>query len=134
MEPEKHRYIATYAHHDGCVGVLVEFLCRDTNIFESEKFIKLTDDITKHVAACNPMFLFRAEATTNNSEISSNTNIDDYLRKTCLLEQPFVIHPELKVGDIIATCADELHTELSIVRFVRWTTDGSQQCGGVVRG
>ena len=134
MEPEKHRYIATYAHHDGRVGVLVEFLCRDTILFESESFIKLARDITKHIAACSPKFLFRAEATTENSEIRSNANNDDYLRKTCLLEQSFIVHPEKKVGDIIAACADELHTELSIVRFVRWTTDGSQQCGGMVSG
>lgn len=93
-------YIASYVHA-GRMGVLVEF---DVSPFTSEEdaFLSLVRDIAVHIAASAP------------------ASMED------LLQQPFVKEPSITVAELLTESAIVLGEEVSITRFVRWTTEADK--------
>ena len=46
--------------------------------------------------------------------------LDKFYGESCLLEQPFVMDPDQKVGGVVAAKAKELGTTIEVTAFVRY--------------
>ena len=130
--------VVPYIHMGGKIGVLVglESACQnDTALSELGKKLAM------HVAASAPPWLNRdavsPEALERERSIlvdqarSSGKpetiiekmvlgRLDKFYAETCLLEQPFIMDPDQKVGDVVATRAKELGTTIQVTGFARF--------------
>ncbi len=129
--------VASYVHAGGKIGVLVEFSTSNQN----EGVITLARQLAMHVAAANPQYLSRdqvpAEVVEKEKEIMRvkaresgkpeqiiekiiEGQINKYYGEICLLEQAFVMDPDLKIQKVIDNLAKETGSEIRLNRFVRF--------------
>jgi elongation factor Ts len=129
--------VASYVHGAGKIGVLVELKTAQID----ERVVALGRQIAMHVAAAGPQYLRREEVPeavvekekeimrVKALESGKPENIVDkiilgqinkFFGEVCLLEQAYVIDPDLKVGKIVETLAKELGTEIVLSRFSRY--------------
>jgi elongation factor Ts len=129
--------VASYVHGAGKIGVLVELKTAQVD----ERVVALGRQIAMHVAAAGPQYLRREEVPeavvekekeimrVKALESGKPENIVDkiilgqinkFFGEVCLLEQAYVIDPDLKVGKIVETLAKELGTEIVLSRFSRY--------------
>ena len=133
--------VSSYIHNSlrqglGKIGVLVSIESAGEKTIIGE----LGKQIAMHIAASNPLAISRdnlddsfierektilreqAKDTGKSPEIVEKM-IEGRLRKfyeeVCLLEQNFVIDPDIKVNDAIS-CAEKLGVEINISDFVRF--------------
>lgn len=133
--------IFSYVHHNGKIGVLVELNCETDFVARNEKFAELGKNIAMHIAALEPKYLnaeeVPAEEVQKEKENQRQALIDEgkpenvidkilegkvnkYLSEICLIDQPFVKEPKLKIGDLIKESISQLGENISIARFVRY--------------
>lgn len=131
-------YVASYIHAGGKIGVLVQL---DTPMGDNDQVQALARQLAMHVAAANPQYLQREDVpedvVSKEKEImkvkaiesGKPENIVDkiivgqinkYFGEVCLVEQAYVIDPDLKVGKVIEKLAKELGTEISLAGFARF--------------
>lgn len=129
--------VASYVHGAGKIGVLVEFATSSTD----SKVEELGKQIAMHVAAAAPQYLNRdavpAEVVEKEKEIMRVKAIESgkpenivekiilgqinkFFGEVCLLEQAFVIDPDLKVGKVVEALAKELGTDIKLNSFARY--------------
>ena len=129
--------VSSYVHGAGKIGVLVELKTTATD----ERIEELGKQLAMHVAAAAPQYLNResvpAEVVEKEKEIMKVKALDSgkpenivdkiilgqinkYFGEVCLLEQAFVIDPDQKISQVVATLAKELGTEVSLSGFVRY--------------
>ncbi len=89
-------FIESYVHNGG-IGVLVELAFSDSTTARSDVFQRLAKDLAMHIAAMAP------------------ASIED------LLQQPSVADPAITVSELIARTDENLHEEIAVLRFVRWS-------------
>lgn len=104
--------VASYIHHDGRVGVLVEVNCETDFVARCEDFQKFVKDLTLQIASTNPKFLKREDAPSDLSE--------EEIKQFCLLEQPFVKDPLIKVKDYLTSIIAKVGENIVIKRFTRY--------------
>jgi elongation factor Ts len=118
--------VGRYIHSNNRIGVLVALNGGDA---------ELAKDIAMHVAAVNPQFVKQSEVSeeliekekeifTAQAEQSGKPaeiiqkmiggRISKYLAEICLLDQPFVKSPEIKVGDLAKKAGAEV---VAMIRF-----------------
>ena len=134
--------VSSYIHNSlrqglGKIGVLVSI----ESAGEKAVIGELGKQIAMHIAASNPLAISRdnlddsfierektilreqAKDTGKSPEIVEKM-IEGRLRKfyeeVCLLEQHFVIDPDIKVNDAISSWAEKLGVEINISDFVRF--------------
>ena len=134
--------VSSYIHNSlrqglGKIGVLVSI----ESAGEKAVIGELGKQIAMHIAASNPLAISRdnlddsfierektilreqAKDTGKSPEIVEKM-IEGRLRKfyeeVCLLEQNFVIDPDIKVNDAISSYAEKVGVEISISDFVRF--------------
>lgn len=95
------RFIESYVHNGG-IGVLIELGVSDPLVVKSGVFKHLAKDLAMHIAAMAP------------------ATADD------LMQQPFVKDPELTINQLIARAADDIREKITVLRFVRWSTEAPQ--------
>jgi elongation factor Ts len=97
--------------------------------------------IAMHVAAANPQYLKReevsAEVVEKEKEIMRakakesgkpdniiekilEGQVNKFFGEVCLLEQAYVIDPDLKVAKVVENLAKELGTEIKLTRYARF--------------
>jgi len=129
--------VAAYVHGGGKIGVLVEMQTASTDARVEE----LGKQIAMHVAAAAPQYLQRDEVPSavidKEKEIMRVKALDSgkpenivdkiivgqinkYFGEVCLLEQAFVIDPDLTVGKIVENLAKELGTGIELSNYVRY--------------
>ncbi len=104
--------VASYIHHDGRVGVLVEVNCETDFVARCEDFQKFVKDLTLQIASTNPKFLKREDAPSDLNE--------EEVKQFCLLEQPFVKDPLIKVKDYLTSIIAKVGENIVIKRFTRY--------------
>jgi len=130
--------VASYIHGGGKIGVLVE-LASDKG--DDERVAGLARQLAMHVAAANPQFLDRtsvpAEVVEKEKEIMRvkakesgkpekiiekiiEGQINKYFGEICLLEQAYVIDPDLKVGKVVDALAKEVGSDVTLTRYARF--------------
>ncbi len=129
--------VASYVHAGGKIAVLVEL---KTAKGSDERVAAVGRQIAMHVAAANPQFLQREEVTPeviekekeimrvkakesgkpdNIIEKILEGQINKFFGEVCLLEQAFVIDPDLKVGQVVKNLAKEIGADVELTRYAR---------------
>jgi elongation factor Ts len=130
--------VASYIHMGGKIGVLVGL---ESDSGNEEALTDLGKKIAMHVAASAPPYLDRASVPTadlnREKDILSEQarasgkpeniiekmvmgRINKFYGENCLLEQPFVIDPDQKVGKVVEAAAKELGAKIAVSGFSRF--------------
>jgi elongation factor Ts len=135
--------VESYIHPGARVGVLVEVNCETDFVARTEDFKQLAKDLAIHIAAANPLYIHStdvpAEVVEKEKEIykeqaiaSGKVKSDDimnkmlegkiakYFEESCLLEQPFIKNPDMKVSELISQAVAKMGERVVIKRFARF--------------
>ena len=129
--------VVSYIHGAGKIGVLVELKTTSND----SRVEDLARQIAMHVAAASPQYLNRdqvsSEVIDKEKEIMRVKAIDSgkpenivekiiagqinkYFGEVCLLEQTFVIDPDLTVGKVVEKLAKDLGVGIELSNYVRY--------------
>lgn len=135
----KEGLVEAYIHPGGRVGVLLELNCETDFVGRTDDFKTLARDLAMHIAAANPLYVQQAdvpeEVVEKEKEIAKEEakgkpaaamdkivegKVAKYYEETCLLEQPYIKNPELKVKDHIAQSVAKMGENVVVRRFSRF--------------
>lgn len=137
----KEGLIVSYIHPGGKIGVMLELNCETDFVARNEEFGILAKDLAMQIAATNPLCIKRedlpAEILEKEKEIyrvqaeSSGKpekviekivagKLEKYYTEVCLMEQPFVKNPDMKVQDLIKSYIAKFGENITLRRFVRY--------------
>ena len=127
--------------HNGKIGVMVEINCETDFVAKNEDFQQLVKDICLHIASTAPEFVSRDEIPASVIEeekrIESGKEdlkgkpenivekiiqgrVDKLMAEKCLLEQPFVKDPNIKIEDLVKEKIAKIGEKITIRRFTRY--------------
>jgi len=131
--------VASYIHHGGKIGVLVEVNCETDFAAKSKDFQELVKDLTMHIAASNPLYIkcedvpneviakekeiFKAQAQDRPPDTIEKIvegKMEKFYKETCLLEQPFVKNPDITVKEHIVSYIAKIGENIFVRRFTRY--------------
>jgi elongation factor Ts len=139
--PTSEGLIGSYVHAGGKLGVLIEVNCETDFVAKTPEFNELVKDLSMQIAAANPLYirredippealekerkLFAAEAAAAGKpekviEKIVEGKMEKYFSEVCLLEQPFIKDPDLRIDRLIAQKIGLLGENITIKRFVRF--------------
>jgi elongation factor Ts len=137
----KEGLVASYIHHSGKVGVMVELNCETDFVARTDDFQELAHDVAMHVAASDPVAvskddvpeeviaserdIFMAQAAEEGKpEHIAEKIVEGRLRKffeeRTLLDQKYVKDPERTVSDRIQDTQAKLGEKIVVGRFARF--------------
>ena len=134
--------IASYIHAGSKVGVLVEVNCETDFVARNDEFKALVKDILLQLAANKETLYVRREDVpqavaekelqiyrgqakelgkpqTAWEKIASG-KLEKFYQDTCLVEQPFIKDPSLKIADILTQKIAKIGENISVRRFTRY--------------
>jgi len=131
--------IASYIHHNGRVGVLLELNCETDFVAKGELFGSLMQDLCMQIAAANPGYVSRdqvpeeaietervffADEVADKPEAIRDKivagKLDKWLGEQVLLEQPFVKDDKKSVGEVIKEAVSQTGENIAVARFARF--------------
>jgi elongation factor Ts len=132
--------VESYIHlGGGKIGVLVEVNCESDFVAKNDGFRAFVKDVAMQVAASHPIYVNREdvpeEAVKKETEIikaqlvgkpagAADKIIEGKLAKfyedACLMEQPFIKDPGMKVKDVLTSMIAKIGENIIIRRFVRY--------------
>ncbi len=133
--------IESYVHMGGKIAVLLELNCETDFVARSEGFIELARDLAMHVAAANPSYVRREDVDASALEAEREVyaeqaraegkpaeivqrivdgKVNRYFQEVCLLEQPFVKDPDVKVGDLVTQAVARIGENIVVSKFARF--------------
>jgi elongation factor Ts len=141
--------VEAYIHPGGRVGVLAEVNCETDFVARTQDFKNLVKELALHIAASNPLYVniadVPAEVVEKEKEIYKEQisakggsasggkgkpedlvnkildgKIAKYYEETCLMEQPYVKNPDIKVKDLIAEAVAKMGEKVVVKRFARF--------------
>lgn len=135
----KEGIIASYIHPGGRVGVLLELNCETDFVARTEDFILLAKELALHIAAASPLYvavsdvpsemiekekeIYKAEAKRKPKEAVEKIlegKLAKFYEEACLMEQPFVKNPDIKVKELIADAVGKIGENVVVRRFSRF--------------
>lgn len=140
--------IASYIHHSGTVGVLVELSSETDFVSGNEAFKALAYDIAMHIAASKPEFIRREEVSQEAMTLAKEVlqreveglpagkagkpkatqekilegKLASYFSERILLEQPFIKNPDQTVQNLIEGAIQKFGEKIEVARFARFAT------------
>ena len=142
--------VASYIHHGGTVGVLVELSSETDFVSGNEDFKTLARDIAMHIAASRPEYVKREDVSEDAllrakevlmkeveglpvrgtqtgkpkamQEKILEGKLNAYFAEKILLEQPFIKNPEQTVQNLIEAAIQKFGEKIEVSRFVRFAT------------
>lgn len=135
--------VEAYIHPGGRVGVLVEVNSETDFVARNEAFQRMVKEIAMHIAAADPAPRFvrkdevtqdfiekekeiaRAQAIAtgkpeNIVEKIVEGKMNSIYKDVCLLEQPFIMNPDLTIQQYLSQKTAEIGEKLSIRRFTKF--------------
>ncbi len=133
--------IASYIHHGGKIGVLVEVNCETDFVAKTDDFKTLVNEIAMQIAAANPLYvkredipedvlqrekeIYKAQALESGKpekivDKIVEGKIQKYYKEVCLLEQPYIRDDEKTVQDLINEAIAKLGENIVVRRFIRF--------------
>lgn len=130
--------IESYVHGGGKIGVMIEI---QTDNPDNDEVRAVAKQLAMHVAAVAPQYLCRenvpADVVAKEKEIMRTKAIESgkpenivdkiiegqinkYFGEICLLEQAFVVDPDLKVNKLLEKTAKDIGAEVKLVDYVRY--------------
>ncbi len=135
----KEGIIESYIHGGGRIGVLVEINCETDFVARTDDFKNLAKEIALHVAASNPLYLNREqvppEVIEKEKEIYKESTVgkpaevaekmlsgklEKYFEEVCLMDQPYVKDPSMKISDFVASQVAKMGENVFVRRFARF--------------
>ena len=134
--------IASYIHAGSKVGVMVEVNCETDFVARNDEFKALVKDILLQIAANKETLYVRREDVpqavvekelqiyrgqakelgkpqTAWEKIAAG-KLEKFYQDTCLVEQPFIKDPSLKIADILTQKIAKIGENISVRRFTRY--------------
>lgn len=135
--------IASYVHHGGKVGVLVDLRCETDFVARTEEFGRLGKALAMQIAVSRPKYIRREEVPADVVEREKAIFVDQaassgkpaqviekmvagkiekFYGEICLLEQEFLIAPESNaktVADFVAEISAKVGEKVEVARFAR---------------
>jgi elongation factor Ts len=123
------------------VGVLIEVNCETDFVAKGEDFRKLAKELALQVAATSPRWVSRddlpdevlveernvyeakAEQDGKPKQVISKIvegQVENFIKETCLLEQPYWRDPKRTVHELIAENISKLQENITVRRFARF--------------
>jgi elongation factor Ts len=123
------------------VGVLIEVNCETDFVAKGEDFRKLAKELALQVAATSPRWVARddvpdealveernvyeakAEQDGKPNQVISKIvegQVENFIKETCLLEQPYWRDPKRTVHELIAENISKLQENITVRRFARF--------------
>lgn len=133
--------IVSYIHGGGKIGVLLELNCETDFVARTGEFTSLAKDVAMQVAAANPLYIRREEvpeavlekeraillAQVKSSgkpekviERIVQGRLEKFFSESCLLEQPYIKDPEMKLEDRIKEVIAKVGENIVVRRFCRY--------------
>jgi elongation factor Ts len=133
--------IASYIHHNGRIGVLVEINCETDFVARTDDFKTLARELALHIASAAPVavdkdgvpaeriereraiFEEQARASGKPDAIIRKMvegKLESYYKEVALLYQPWVREPKKTVGDLVKEASARLGEHIQVRRFVRF--------------
>ena len=131
--------VESYIHMNGKIGVLVEVNCETDFVARNEEFKRFVKDISMQIAAARPKYVKREEIPSGTlekeKEILTATikdkpkkaldkilagKLEKFYEETCLLDQPFVKDPKIKIKELLQALIAKIGENIIIRRFVRY--------------
>ncbi len=131
--------IESYIHTGGGIGVIVELNCETDFVAKTDEFKQLARNICMQVAAAHPLYLaindVPADVVQKEKEIAFEQykgkfeqarekivegKISKWFSEVCLLEQPFVKDPNVKIKDLITQTGAKMRENIVLRRFIRY--------------
>ena len=136
--------VEAYIHPGSRVGVLLELNCETDFVARTADFKSLAKDIAIHIAASNPLYIaiehVPAEVVEKEKESYKEQmkgkpddvvakimegKLAKYYEEVCLLEQPFVKNPDIKIKNLVGQAVAKIGENIQVKRFARFVL-GSQ--------
>lgn len=137
----KEGIVTSYIHPGGRVGILLELNCETDFVARTEDFKNLAKELALHIAGANPLYVSKedvpAEVVEKEKEIFKaefaaggkpknvvekilEGRINKFYDEVCLLEQPYIKNPGIKVKDLIAEAVAKMGENVQVRRFSRF--------------
>ncbi len=110
--------IESYIHHNHKVGALVEINCETDFVAKNEDFVRLSKDIAMHIVAANPLYFKKEDVPT--TDIPEKENPEDFYKRNCLLEQPFIKDEKMKISEYLTSLIAKTGENIVIKRYMRF--------------
>jgi len=110
--------IVAYVHHDHKTGVLLEVNCETDFVARNEEFRRFVKDLSMQIAATAPLYIRKEDVP--KKDIPKAKDRDEFFRKNCLLEQPFIKDASLTIKDYFGSIVGKMGENIVIRRFVRY--------------
>jgi elongation factor Ts len=111
----KEGLVEAYVHTGGRIGALVEVNCETDFVARNDAFKELAHNLAMQVAALDPQFI-------SEEEVPDGTDCEPEV--SCLLLQPYIRDPGIKVKDIIAETIAKFGENIRVSRFARFELGG----------
>ncbi|PIS28235.1 translation elongation factor Ts [Candidatus Saganbacteria bacterium CG08_land_8_20_14_0_20_45_16] len=133
--------VESYIHNGNKIGVLVEVNSESDFVARNDDFHKFVKDIAMQIAASAPLYITKEEvpqeALDKEKEVLEaqakesgkpaqaiakivEGRISKFYEEICLLEQPFIRDPKVKIRDLLAGLVAKIGENIVIRRFTRY--------------
>ncbi len=135
--------ISAYIHPGGKIGVLVEVNCETDFVARNPEFQELVKDIALQIAGAHPppqfiqrddippavlekemgIFYAQAKGLGKPDKVADQIvqgKLEKFYEEVCLLEQPFIKDPGVKVRDLLTQKIVKIGENIRIHRFTRY--------------
>jgi elongation factor Ts len=133
--------IASYIHHNGQVGVLVELNCETDFVARTEGFQQLAKDVALHIASADPIGVnpddIPADLLERERRIAEEQaalegkpenvrakivegKLKKFVAERTLTEQPYIRDDTKTVGQLIKEVSGKVGEAVSVRRFARF--------------
>ena len=133
--------VASYIHHNGKVGVLVEVNCETDFVARTDDFKNLVKELALHIASAAPVAVDKesvpAELVDRERRIAEEQfrasgkpehlmskivdgKVEAYYKDVVLLSQPWIREPKKAIGDLVKEASAKLGENVVVRRFARF--------------
>ncbi|NQT23570.1 MAG: translation elongation factor Ts [Candidatus Omnitrophica bacterium] len=137
--------VESYIHMGGKIGVLLEINSETDFVARNDDFKKLARDIAMQVAAASPLYvsidnvpkkvtekekeIFKEQIVSNPKDKKKpkeviakivDSKLKKFYEETCLLEQPYIRDPKVKIKDVVEQAIATLGENIVVKRFSRY--------------
>ena len=133
--------IASYIHHNGKVGVMVEVNCETDFVARTDDFKALVKSIAEHIAAAAPLGIDKDSVPSEKVESERRIfeeqvrqqgkpenliakivegKVESYYKDVALMHQAWVREPKKTIGDLIKESSAKMGENIQVRRFVRY--------------
>jgi elongation factor Ts len=137
----KEGVVETYVHGGGRIGVMVEINCETDFVARTDDFKALAKELALHIAAANPLYIniadvpgdviekekeiYKEQAKESGKpeaviEKMLEGKIQKYYEEACLMEQPYVKNPDIKVKQFVTDAVAKMGENVVVRRFARF--------------